>query len=96
MSNCKFDKLLIVADDFTGSLDTGIQFVKKGISVQVVTDWNYDFINTDPDHQVIVVDTESRPLSKEEAYCRVYEVTRRAKEAGFTYFYKNYSGGNSS
>lgn len=88
MSNCKFDRLLIVADDFTGSLDTGIQFVKKGISVQVVTDWNYDFINTDPDHQVIVVDTESRPLSKEEAYRRVYEVTRRAKEAGFTYFYK--------
>ena len=72
MSNCKFDRLLIVADDFTGSLDTGIQFVKKGISVQVVTDWNYDFINTDPDHQVIVVDTESRPLSKEEAYRRVY------------------------
>lgn len=24
-------KLLIIADDFTGALDTGIQFVNKGI-----------------------------------------------------------------
>ena len=25
-------KLLIIADDFTGALDTGIQFVNKGIA----------------------------------------------------------------
>ena len=29
-------KLLIIADDFTGALDTGIQFVKKGIETQVM------------------------------------------------------------
>ena len=28
-------KLLIIADDFTGALDTGIQFAKKGIETQV-------------------------------------------------------------
>ena len=30
-------KLLIIADDFTGALDTGIQFVNKGIATQVFT-----------------------------------------------------------
>lgn len=25
------DKLLIIADDFTGALDTGIQFTKMGV-----------------------------------------------------------------
>ena len=27
-------KLLIIADDFTGALDTGIQFVNKGIATR--------------------------------------------------------------
>ena len=31
-------KLLMIADDFTGALDTGIQFVKKGIKTQVFTE----------------------------------------------------------
>ena len=30
-------KLLIIADDFTGALDTGIKFVNKGIATQVFT-----------------------------------------------------------
>lgn len=81
-------RLLIVADDFTGSLDTGIQFAKRGIPVQVVTDWEHDFVKADSEIPVIVVDTESRPVSKEEAYRRVFEVTRRAKESGIQYFYK--------
>lgn len=88
MKKCEQERLLIVADDFTGSLDTGIQLVKKGIPVQVITDWEYDFSKADMNIPVWVVDTESRPVSKEEAYRRVYEVTRRAKEAGITYFYK--------
>ena len=28
-------KLIIIADDFTGALDTGIQFTKCGIQTQV-------------------------------------------------------------
>lgn len=88
MEYCELKRLLIVADDFTGSLDTGIQLAKRGIPVQVVTDWTYDFAKSDPEIPVIVVDTESRPVSKEEAYRRVYEVTRRAKESGIQYFYK--------
>ena len=29
-------KLLIIADDFTGALDTGVQLSKKGISTKVL------------------------------------------------------------
>ena len=31
-------KLLIVADDLTGGLDTGVQFTRQGITVRVVVD----------------------------------------------------------
>ena len=37
------DRLLIIADDFTGALDTGIQFTKMGIRARIVTDYRYDF-----------------------------------------------------
>ena len=36
------DRLLIIADDFTGALDTGIQFTKMGIRARIVTDYRYD------------------------------------------------------
>ncbi|NLJ67030.1 MAG: four-carbon acid sugar kinase family protein, partial [Clostridiales bacterium] len=29
------DRLLIIADDFTGALDTGVQFSHMGITTQV-------------------------------------------------------------
>ena len=32
------DKLLIIADDFTGALDTGIQFTKMGVRAKIITD----------------------------------------------------------
>ena len=30
-------KLLIIADDFTGALDTGVQFAAAGVQVKVIT-----------------------------------------------------------
>ena len=39
------DKLLIIADDFTGALDTGIQFTKMGVRAKIITDYQYDFQN---------------------------------------------------
>ena len=29
-------KLLIIADDFTGGLDTGVKFAQRGINVRVI------------------------------------------------------------
>ena len=31
-------KLLVIADDFTGALDTGVQFSEKGIEIRVIVD----------------------------------------------------------
>lgn len=81
-------KLLIIADDFTGALDTGVKFAESGASVRVVTDYEYDFRNTDKNVQVLVMDAETRHVSKEEAYDRVYRITKQAMQAQIAYIYK--------
>ena len=40
--------LLIIADDFTGALDTGVQFAAAGAGVRVVTDIRYDYRKSQP------------------------------------------------
>ena len=35
--------LLIIADDFTGALDTGVQFAARGVSTRVLVDPEVDF-----------------------------------------------------
>lgn len=82
------DRLLIIADDFTGALDTGIQFAKLGIKTKILTDYEYDFHHMPCEVQVIVVDAETRPLNAEDAYNRVYRLTSNAAESGIRYFYK--------
>lgn len=78
--------LLIIADDFTGALDTGIQFQKRGIRTGVTTDKQCDFSKMDID--VLTVDAETRHLSPEEARRTVFEVVLRAKRAKIPYIYK--------
>lgn len=78
--------LLIIADDFTGALDTGVQFAAHGIRTRVVVDSDVDF--TSREVTVLVVDTETRHLPAAEAYDVVAKLTRRAKRAGISYIYK--------
>lgn len=73
-------KLLIIADDFTGALDTGAQFAKRGIRTQVFTTYDIKDMDLKPETDVLVVDTESRPVSKEEAYKRVHMISEWAVE----------------
>lgn len=40
-------RLLIIADDFTGALDTGVQFATRGATTRVVTNADYDFKQAD-------------------------------------------------
>ena len=47
-------KLLIIADDFTGALDTGVQFAARGAATRVVTDLAYDFAGADAEVLVLV------------------------------------------
>lgn len=87
------DRLLIIADDFTGALDTGIQFTKMGIRARIVTDYQYDFNQLRPGDALLSVNTETRPLSPQEAYQRVYELAVNARKAGFQYVYKKTDSG---
>ncbi len=67
-------KLLVIADDLTGASDTGVQFAKKGIPVLVVTGITCESTTLSTDHQVVVVNTESRHLEAAEAGQRVKRV----------------------
>lgn len=78
--------LLIIADDFTGALDTGVQFAVHGIHTRVVVDPDVDFAAQEA--RVLVVDTETRHLTAAEAYEVVLGLTRRAQCAGVSYIYK--------
>lgn len=81
-------KLLIIADDFTGALDTGVQFAAKGARTCVVTDPAYNFTRTVGDIQVLVLDAETRHLTPEAAYGTVFRAVKDGLAAGFTYIYK--------
>lgn len=81
-------KLLIIADDFTGALDTGVQFAAGGAETRVVTNVEYDFESAGEEVQVLVLDAETRHLKKEEAYEVVFRISRRAFESGVPYLYK--------
>ena len=80
--------LLIVADDFTGALDTGVQFAAAGAATRVVTNTNYDLRCLDPSIQVLVMDAETRHLSSRAAYEIVYDITKRALSQGVLHIYK--------
>lgn len=72
-------RLLIIADDFTGALDTGVQFAACGIPTRVVVGTAADMIRCEC--TVLVVDTETRHLSAEAAGKIVEVLARRAREA---------------
>lgn len=78
--------LLIIADDFTGALDTGVQFAVRGIKTRVVV--GADAALTHQNADVLVVDTETRHLPAAQAYAAVEGLVQRAKYAGFAYLYK--------
>ena len=67
---------LIIADDFTGSNDAGVQLVNKGFTVDVVFDWKSNqLLNTnDGDDKVVVINTESRAISRHEAQERIKQI----------------------
>ena len=72
-------RLLIIADDFTGALDTGVQFAACGIPTRVVVGTAADMIRCEC--TVLVVDTETRHLSAKAAGKIVEVLARRAREA---------------
>jgi uncharacterized protein YgbK (DUF1537 family) len=84
-------KLIVIADDLTGALDTGVQFAKHGIETRVFPDGKMDLsqlFEVEVEAQVAVVNTASRHISADEAYRIVFDAVSTAKANGFDYFYK--------
>ncbi|MGL9749381.1 four-carbon acid sugar kinase family protein [Enterococcus sp. DIV0170] len=81
-------KLLVIADDFTGALDTGVQFSKQGISTLVSTNTEINTNEVDEDIEVLVIDTESRYLSNDEAYKIIHDLIVSAKKMKIPFIYK--------
>ena len=81
-------RLLIIADDFTGGLDTGVQFASRGIPACVVTDPEADFAAEAGSCEVLVVVAETRHLPAHEAYDIVFRTSRKGVELGVPHIYK--------
>ncbi len=85
-------QLMIIADDFTGALDTGVHFSEKGIRTRVIVSMeeNRNWAEVWDSNQavVLVIDAETRHVSKERAFQKVYEIVAEGKRAGIPYIYK--------
>lgn len=81
-------KMLMLADDITGALDTGVKFAVSGARTKVTTDRNHNFKEESEDTDVIVINTETRHLSPLEAYDIVFEIVKRAVSVGILHIYK--------
>ena len=82
------NKLLIIADDLTGALDTGVCFASAGISTCVRLPGNANQHTTNEDYSVDVAIVESRHMQAAEAYEAVHETIRRMAGNRYTYVYK--------
>lgn len=76
-------RFIILADDFTGAMDTGIQFAQRGIPTGYYGEiFAFQKALSHSGREVFIVNTNSRHLSAQEAYETVYKYARIAIEAG--------------
>jgi len=81
-------KLLIIADDLTGALDTGAQFANRGIKTAVLADGEINFDALDVDAEALSVNARSRHLPRGAAYAAVYAIARKAADYKIPHIYK--------
>ena len=80
--------LFVIADDFTGALDTGVQFASYGAATKVIVGTGLQALEADAQTQVLVVDAETRHLPAAQAYDTVYRLVRWAKDKKIGCIYK--------
>jgi len=80
-------RMLVVADDFTGACDTGIQFGKNKLKTIMISDRSCAPGNIG-DFDVVVINTDSRQDDGESARRRVYDACKRKEYGIFSHFYK--------
>jgi uncharacterized protein YgbK (DUF1537 family) len=71
------DRTLVVADDLTGATDTGHSFAERGYETVVRIDPDFDA----PEAAVLVVDTDSRYVGRDEAAASVREAVESTEAA---------------
>ena len=87
-------KLLVIADDFTGALDTGVQFKAKQTLIQIASEKCIESLKiSDHNLQVLIVDAETRHMTAQDAYQTVYQIVQTAVEAGVPCIYKKTDSG---
>ena len=79
-------RVLIIADDLTGSLDTGVHFAEAGLRTAVVGVERSAAVA--PECRAVVVNTESRHTSAEDAALRVTAAMDRFADNPATVIYK--------
>lgn len=80
-------KMLIIADDFTGALDTGVKFSAAGFITKVVTDSEIDFA-AETAEEVLVLCVPTRHIPPKDAYSAIRAITERAVAAGIHCIFK--------
>ena len=85
------NRLLVLADDLTGALDTGVQFALGQADTAVFHQLGEAAF--DSPSQVLVINTGTRNLDAGTAYDRAALAARLAKEQGFTRVYKKTDSG---
>ena len=81
-------QLLVVADDFTGALDTGVQFAKRGIRTLVTSGTDIDIESIGDSTEVLSVNTQTRHKNANDAYEIVYQLIKKSISLGIKHVYK--------
>ena len=79
--------LLILADDLTGALDTGVQFAVRGISTKVVV-LSASALQIPSDAEVVAIDTETRHVRPQTAAAIVANIIRSLSKYNIKTIYK--------
>lgn len=77
-------KIAIIADDLTGANDSGVQLAHYGLKTSVLFQLHSSQLD---ENDAVVIDTDSRSLSKKEAYEKVKVVSEKLKDC-FPIIYK--------
>lgn len=81
--------IAIIADDLTGANDTGVQYVKNGYTTRVKILNDNTVTGQIFDSDVVVINTDTRPMPSQEAYDKVYALAKQLGELPqLEYIYK--------
>ena len=83
-------RCLVISDDLTGGVDTGVQFAQQGLSTLFLSMAQGTKIDLSryQDRDALVISTHSRGLSPEEAYRRVSVLLEGYSKESFPLIYK--------